>query len=107
MGARIIYRLDWDRHFPAPSYFTDFPGLTVEAARWLAARRIALLGMDSPGPNADQWAAMHLPLLSAEVVILEGLAHLDQLPAQFFLVAAPLRIRGADGSPVRALGLIT
>lgn len=107
-GARIIYRVGWDKRLGEPGYFADYPSMTVELAEWLADRKIALLGMDSPGPSADQWQAVHLALLGAEIVVVEELAHLDQLPAgEIFFVAAPLRLRGLDGSPVRALAIVS
>jgi arylformamidase len=106
-GARILLRLGWDKMLGQPGYFTDFPSMTTELANWLASRKIALIGMDSPGPSADQWKDVHLALLAAEVVIVEGLANLEQLPTgEVFFVAAPLRLQGLDGSPVRALALL-
>ncbi len=107
-GARVIYRLGWDRRIADPGYFEDYPSMTLELAEWLATRRIALIGMDSPGPSVAQWNEVHRALLGADVVIVEGLAHLDQLPTDrpFFFVAAPLRLRGLDGSPVRAFALV-
>jgi kynurenine formamidase len=88
-GARIIYRLGWDRVYPEPRYYSDFPGMTAELAEWLASRRIALIGMDSPSPHPTLWTEVHVPLLAAEVVIVEGLARLDQLPPEIFFDAAP------------------
>ncbi len=106
-GARLLYRVGWDRLFPRPEYFGNYPGLTLEAAEWLATRPISLLGMDTPGPHPSHWQTIHEVLLAAEIVIVEGLAHLDQLPpGDLFFVAAPLRLRGLDGSPVRALAIL-
>jgi kynurenine formamidase len=105
-GARLIYRLGWDRFFGEGRYFVDFPGLTVEAAQWLADRKIALIGSDAPGPNATAWAEVHRPLLAAGVVIVEALAHLDQIASPtFYFVAAPLKLQGLDGSPIRAFAI--
>lgn len=107
-GARILCRLGWDRMLFRPGYFTDFPSMTVELSQWLADRKILLVGMDTPSPSADQSTAVHEILLGAEVVVVEGLAHLDELPSgEVFFVAVPLRLRGLDGSPVRALAMVT
>lgn len=80
-GAKVIYRTGWDRRFGRPEIFTDFPSLTLEAARWIAGRRIGLLGMDTVSPSAD-WKDVHLTLLErgVEIVIVEGLKNLDRLP---------------------------
>ena len=62
-GAKVIYRTGWDREFGTHEYFADFPSLTVEAAEWLAERRIGLLGMDTPTPGT-QWKEVHWILLA-------------------------------------------
>jgi kynurenine formamidase len=105
-GARLVYRLGWDRMVNEPGYFTDGPRLTLAAAAWLAERRLGLLGMDTPTPNPEHGPEVHRLLLGAGTVLLEGLAGLDRLrPGPFWLSAAPLRIIGSDGAPVRAYGV--
>lgn len=106
-GALVIYRTGWDRQFPQKHYFSDFPYMTIELAQWLAERRIGMIGMDVPTPNPQDYDPVHKILLGAEIVIVEGLAHLEQIGRdRFFFMAAPLRIRGRDGSPVRALAML-
>jgi kynurenine formamidase len=104
--AKIILNTGWHRRYGAPEFFTDFPSLTLEAARYLAARRIRLLGMDLPTPG-KQWLELHHILLAPtiEMVLVEGLANLDALPESFTLAAFPLNFHGRDGSPVRAVAL--
>ena len=106
-GAKVIYRTGWERMFGTPEFFTDIPTLTPDAARWIAERRIGLLGMDTPTPSAD-WQEVHWTLLKKglEIVIVEALANLDKLPEQFTLAAFPLNIKGRDGSPVRAVAIV-
>jgi arylformamidase len=106
-GTKVIYRTGWDRTFGTPECFTDFPTLTLEAARWIAQRRIGLLGMDTLTPSTD-WKEVHWALLAkdVEIVIVEGLTNLDRLPAQFTLAAFPLNIQGRDGSPIRAVAIV-
>ena len=75
-GAMVIYRTGWDRTFGTPERLADFPTLTVEAAMWIADRRIGLLGMDTPTPSMD-WKEVHLCCCNRDVetVIVEGLAN--------------------------------
>lgn len=106
-GARILYRTGWDRQFGNPEFFTDYPTLTLEAARWIAERRIGLLGMDTPTPSNDA-RDCHLILLAPEleIVLVEGLSGLERLPRYFTLAAFPLKIERGDGSPVRAVAIV-
>lgn len=106
-GAKVVYRTGWDRMFGRPEFFADFPTLTLDAAQWIAEHRIALLGMDTPTPSTE-WKEVHWALLKqgVELVIVEGLANLERLPARFTLVAFPLNITGRDGSPIRAVAVV-
>jgi arylformamidase len=106
-GAKIIYRTGWSRKFGSAEFFSEFPTLTLDAARWIAARRIALLGMDTPTPSAD-WKECHHILLKrgVEIVIVEGLTNLEKLPAQFTFIGFPLNLKGRDGAPIRAVAVL-
>ena len=106
-GARVIYRTGWDRMFGRPEFFSKFPTVTLDAARWIASRGIALLGMDTPTPSVD-WMECHHLLLGngVEIVIVEGLANLERLPPVFTFIGFPLNIKGRDGSPIRAVAVV-
>jgi len=104
--SRVIVQTGWDKVFPEPRYFTDFPYVSIDLAEWFAERQIILLGLDIPTPNPVDWMKVHHILLGHNVIIVEGLANLDQVASQeFYFIAAPLKILGRDGSPVRALAL--
>jgi arylformamidase len=107
LGARVVYRTGWDRAFGRPEFFTDYPTLTLDAARWIAERRIGLLGMDTPTPS-NQARECHLMLLAPglEIVLVEGLQGLERVPRRFTLSVFPLRIERGDGSPVRAVAIV-
>ncbi|MEK7752946.1 MAG: cyclase family protein [Acidobacteriota bacterium] len=106
-GAKIIYRTGWSRKFGTTEFFSDFPTLTLEAARWIAAQRIGLLGMDTPTPSRD-WKECHHILLKrgVEIVIVEGLTNLEKLPANFTFIGFPLNLKGRDGAPIRAVAVV-
>ena len=106
-GAKIIYRTGWSRAFGTPEFFSDFPTLTLDAARWMAGRRIGLLGMDTPTPSTD-WKECHHILLErgVEIVIVEGLTNLEQLPQRLTFIGFPLNLTGRDGAPIRAVALV-
>ncbi|MCE9555130.1 MAG: cyclase family protein [Planctomycetes bacterium] len=106
-GAKVIYRTGWDQSFGQDDFYSHFPTLTLEAARWIAERGIRLLGMDTPTPSTD-WLECHHILLrkSVEIVIVEALAHLEKLPERFTFIGFPLNIQGRDGSPIRAVAMV-
>ena len=103
-GAKIIYETGWHREFGREAFFTEFPSLTQDAARYLASKKLRLLGMDTPTPSRDYYEVHHL-LLGAEIVVVESLAHLDTVPDEFVLAAFPLPFAGLDGSPIRAVAI--
>lgn len=106
-GIRLIYNTGWHRQFGQDNYFQDFPSLTQEAARYLVSRGIRLLGMDTPTPSRDWFEVHHILLANtAEIVVVEGLTNLDQLPEHFTISCFPLNFQGRDGSPIRAVALL-
>jgi kynurenine formamidase len=109
-GARLLLRTDWDLHANLPDYRTSFPRISRELARWLAERGVWLVGLEMPSVASLQDKAelteVHQILLRGEVVIVECLANLRDLPNQVFFMALPLKIQNGDGSPIRAVALI-
>lgn len=106
-GSRILIETGWSRLIGRTEYFEGFPGLSPAAARFLAERRIALLGLDIPSPHPTEYKIVHETLFGAGIVILEELVNLAQLPDQpFLLIALPLRLKGLDGSPLRAVAIV-
>lgn len=105
-GSRIILQTGWDRQYPHPHYFSDQPFLGLAACQWLVDRGVSTVAMDMPTIFPASYIEAHHILLGAKVLIIEGLTHLDRLTTkQVILMALPLRIRGRDGSPCRAVAL--
>jgi len=106
-GAKIIYRTGWSRKFGTSEFFSDYPTLTLDAARWIASKKIGLLGMDTPTPS-NEWKECHHILLKRglEIVIVEGLTNLEKLPRQFTFIGFPLNLKGRDGAPCRAVAVL-
>ena len=104
-GERLLFRTDWDRQFGRPAYYESFPSLDVATVQALAAGPAALIGLETPSLCADHAAdeAAHRLLLSAGVLIIEGLTGLSRLPEQVSLIALPLLLTGLDGSPCRVI----
>lgn len=105
-GSRILLRTDWDRVWGTPRFYTEGPDVNAELAQWLADKGIVLIGVQAFGVHTTDYERVHKIFLTKKIVIVEALAHLDQLRRETVeLVVLPLRIRGGDGSPVRALAI--
>ena len=78
--------------------------VSLEAAKVFASSDILLLGNESQtiGP-VNEPMAVHLALLTANVILLEGIRLSEVFEGIYFLNAAPLNLSGADGSPCRAV----
>ncbi|NLX64580.1 MAG: cyclase family protein, partial [Clostridiaceae bacterium] len=82
----------------------NFIYLDKTGAEYLRDKKIKGVGIDSLGIERDQPAhETHITLFEAGIVILEGLK-LDQVDeGEYFLFAAPLKIKGVEAAPVRAV----
>ena len=82
----------------------DFVALTHDAAQWIVDKGIKLIGVDylSVQRYSDD-ARTHQILLGADTIALEGL-NLSNVKSGFYeLICLPLRLLGAEASPVRAI----
>lgn len=77
--------------------------VTEAAAGIFAKEGIKLLGNEGQtiGPEASPMN-VHLILLDADIVLLEGIVLKDVKEGKYFLSAAPLNISDCDGAPCRA-----
>lgn len=107
-NARLIFHTNWDKVIEDPIYFGGQPYLSVELTTWLAESGVACIALDLPTTYPAEYTASHHSLLNkdAEVLIIEGLRGLERLQSKrVILMALPLRIRGRDGSPCRAVAI--
>jgi arylformamidase len=83
----------------------DFACLAVDAARWVVDRGIRLVGVDYLSverADAPKEHPVHRTLLSAGVIVVEGLDLSSAPPGLCELLCLPLLIAGGDGAPARA-----
>jgi len=78
---------------------------TPELADWLSEQGVLLLGVDTDSMDAFESKELlaHRRLNDHGIAILEGIDLSAVAPGTYELIALPLRIEGADGSPVRAV----
>jgi arylformamidase len=83
----------------------EFPYLSVALIDWLAGLGVRLVGLDSPSVDAfdSKDLPCHHALFRHKLVNLETLYLCDVPDGDYELVALPLKLHGACGSPVRAI----
>ncbi|WP_297027080.1 cyclase family protein [Thermoplasma sp.] len=109
-GSIILLETGWykKRGFTREFQY-EFPGLTEDAAEFLIERKVKLIGIDTLGiePYEGTDFRVHKKLLSKGIPFIEDLYGLDDLEEgkPYFIVALPLKIRGASGSMARVIAL--
>jgi kynurenine formamidase len=121
-GAWLLLRTDWYKRLSDPASFVNLredgahtPGPTQEAVEWLIRERdVRGFGVETINTDAGQsysWPLAypcHALMHGANKLGLQCLKNLDQLPPQgAVIVAAPLKIEGGSGSPLRVLALVS
>ncbi|MBW2408680.1 MAG: cyclase family protein [Deltaproteobacteria bacterium] len=108
-GKAVLVHTGWDQHWRTDHYFEDHPFLTRDAAEYLSASMVALVGIDSLNidDTEDGTRPVHTILLGTGIPIVEHLCNLEALPAsrfKFFAVPAP--VKGMGSFPVRAFAMV-
>lgn len=104
-AVRLLFKtrnsLLWDR----VGFQKDFVALAWDAAQWLVARGIQLVGIDYL--SVEMFGASeprtHRILLAAGLIVVEGLNLKEIAPGNYTLACLPLRIKDGDGGPARAI----
>lgn len=104
-GGMVLLQTGWSRRIN-DNFFTDFPSIEPDCARWLIDQGITLLGVEQPSLHVERDSLVHRMFLSAGVIIVEGLANLDLVPDGAMVAILPLRLMGADGAPARAVCIL-
>ncbi|MGA2628772.1 MAG: cyclase family protein [Terriglobia bacterium] len=112
-GDIVTFNFGWSAHWGLrpneKRYLTDWPGVSMEAAEYLIGKSVAAIGVDTLSPDPPAALAgkpIHPVVLEKQVLIIENLTNLEQLPDFFLFLALPLKIRGGSGSPIRAVALV-
>ncbi len=83
---------------------SDFVFLEKSGAQYLSGIGIKGVGIDALGIERDQPGhETHISLLSKKIVIIEGLRLAHAQEGEYFLVALPIKIKGTEAAPLRAV----
>ena len=113
-GMMVFLYTGWsDKMFGTDQYWTDSPYLGEDAAQWLVDQGAKIAGFDffqeigakSPVLNPETFQ-VHKILLENGCLNIEHLTNLSGLVGkEFDVIALPLKLVGAEGSPTRVLAL--
>ncbi|MNT03127.1 Kynurenine formamidase [compost metagenome] len=102
-ARRILFKT---KSFPDPYHWNDdFNSLSAELVNYLHEKKVMTVGIDTPSidPAPDKTLESHLAVHKNDMAILEGIV-LDHVREGIYeLIALPLKIEGADATPVRAI----
>ena len=89
-------------HFSWPA---GFRALVPETVECLAETGTRLIGVDVPSvdPESSKELPSHMACRRHDIRIIENLVLADVMPGDYELIALPLRLKGLDAAPVRAV----
>lgn len=112
-GNAVVIATGWEKRSGSRNYMSENPGLSEQAARYLARKRVNAVAIDCPSidPGADSRFTAHNILLSCNILVVENLCNLNRVTssrssATFTLIISPLKLGGATGSPARVLAIL-
>ena len=108
-NSTVVFWTGWQKTLHNDSYFNENPGLSEAAAKYLVSKKTNLVGIDSPSIDfkGSQRFSVHRIFSKNNILIVENLANLEKIRSpKFYFVVLPLKLKGATGSPVRAIAFI-
>ena len=108
-NSTIVFWTGWQKTLHNDSYFNENPGLSEAAAKYLVSKKTNLVGIDSPSIDfkGSQRFSVHRIFSKNNILIVENLANLEKIRSpKFYFVVLPLKLKGATGSPVRAIAFV-
>jgi kynurenine formamidase len=106
-GSILLLATGWtDRTWRSERLYGDNPFLGADAAEAVADASPSALGLDFAVDEKKPWPN-HTTLLGAEVLLIENLMGLPDLPGDDFeVIAFPLRLEGENGGPARVVAAL-
>lgn len=109
-GTVLLYTGTYDRSYGTDDYLTRYPGLGVEASRWLGERGVKNVGVDAPSIDKgdDMECVAHMVFMEYEMLNTENLCNFDKVVnKKFTYCGLPLKLDGkCTGSPIRAVAIL-
>jgi len=104
----VIFYTGWNKYVGTSNYFNNPPFISKDLANYLVSKKIKAVGSDMP--SVDSFTGVepvsHRILLKNSIGIIEGLVNiLKIINEKIFFIGLPIKIKDADGSFIRAIGI--
>lgn len=104
-GDIVIFDTGTAQRFSEPSYFENYPVMSLEVADWLIQHQVKLVGLDTCSADNTDGFPVHKKLLGAGIPIIETLTNVTSLQGlNFTIYALPLKL-DLDGAPARVIAI--
>jgi len=102
--TRVLFKTRNSQLLQQSAFEPNFVAFSVEAAEALVAQGVILVGLDYLSvAHPDEQVPVHRAFLDHGVALLEGVDLSNIKPGLYELICFPLRLRGLDGAPCRAV----
>jgi kynurenine formamidase len=118
-GSIVLFRTGWMKFWNDSDRYlglaAGIPGVKLSGARWLSDRGVRAVGSDTVNFEHKEFLTVPALQVHAHLLVEKGIPIMESLDLErlaadrveeFFFAAAPLRIRGGTGSPIRPLAIV-
>lgn len=111
-GDIVLLRFGWEDRYgineQGKAFLQDWPGLSGEAAAYLAEKGVNAVGCDALAldPFGSETYPCHGILLGQEIPILENVCNLKSLPTFSYVIGLWNKFKGGSASPLRLVALV-
>jgi kynurenine formamidase len=104
----ILFRTDAAEYYGTDAYWAHYLEIRADAVEWMLDQGIPVFGVDASTVDHAKDRATHMLMRKRPCYHIENLTNLDKLPQDriFTFVCAPLLMRDASASPIRAFALV-
>jgi kynurenine formamidase len=118
-GSIVVFRTGWMKFWKDSDRYlglaAGIPGVKLSGARWLSDRGVRAVGSDTVNFEHKEFLTVPALQVHAHLLVEKGIPIMESLDLErlaldrveeFHFAAAPLRIRGGTGSPIRPLAIV-
>ncbi len=104
VDARVLFKTRNSYLWSQKTFVKEYVYITPGAARSLINDGIKVVGIDYLSVDKfDAEPETHMILLSADVIVIEGLDLREVAPGDYEMICLPLKVKDGDGAPARVV----